>query len=363
MDERTNVAAAQAARAPAVSVAMPVYNGAAHLSESIESILAQTFDDFELIIIDDGSADDSLRVLREYEKRDQRIRLVSRENRNLATTLNDIIALARGKWIARMDQDDIALPQRFARQLHLLEASGADICGCRVRLFGAADQRELVYPVTDAAIKAELLFASPFAHPTVMMRASLAKSLLYDKVWEKCEDYDLWERAANAGWRMANLDEVMLLYRQHPSQITTNTAGINHMLAQKIRRRYWTRMAASLGVDPRSADQVLRIRDVSGGTIDLDLVDRAFEGVLASVNAATRPGLFRHMSNLYFLLAGHHRDVAGRWSRLNKKFTLGGSRKTYAQLWLLGRLRVRSDSAAYRRLKSGYVYVVSRMRS
>ena len=86
--------------------------------------MAQTFADFELIIIDDGSTDGSLRILQEYQKRDARIRLISRENRNLAATLNESVEIARGKWVARMDQDDIALPQRFERQLKWLEKDG-----------------------------------------------------------------------------------------------------------------------------------------------------------------------------------------------------------------------------------------------
>ena len=128
---------------PLISVAMPVYNGERYLAKAIDSILAQTFADFELIIIDDGSTDNSLQVLHEYQKRDARIRLVARENRNLATTLNDLIDLARGKWIARMDQDDIALPHRFERQLQWLEETGADICGSWVKFFGTTDRRIL----------------------------------------------------------------------------------------------------------------------------------------------------------------------------------------------------------------------------
>ena len=162
---------------PLISVAMPVYNGEAHLAEALESILAQTYTNFELIIIDDGSTDNSLQVLLQYQKRDIRIRLITRENRNLATTLNDIIDLAQGKWVARMDQDDIALPHRFERQLEWLEQTGADIAGSWIQLFGTFDKRILKHSQTDDAIKMELLFGSPFAHPTVMLRAELVKQL------------------------------------------------------------------------------------------------------------------------------------------------------------------------------------------
>lgn len=363
MHDSLNLSGLARTTAPIISVAMPVYNGASHLTEAIDSILAQTVTDFELIIIDDGSTDDSLSILREYEQRDQRIRLVSRENRNLATTLNDIIELARGKWIARMDQDDIALVNRFALQLQELDASGTDICGGWVKLFGTADQRVMQYPASDAAIKAEMLFASPFAHPTVMMRAELAKAMSYDKAWEKCEDYDLWERAANAGWRMSNVQQVLLWYRQHPSQITTNTAGANFLLSQKIRHRYWTRVAIPMGVQPRWIEQVLMIRDRKNHLVDLDMVDRAFTCVLGSVDENARRSVFRHIGNLYFLIAGSKRGVAARWRRINEEFGLGFSNKTFFMLRFLETLRIGADNASYRFLKRSYVWLVSRVRS
>src|SRR6185369_4386478 len=124
---------------PLISVVLPVYNGEKYLAEAIDSILGQTLTDFELIIIDDGSTDNSLAILKQYKQRDNRIRLIARENRNLATTLNDLIDLAQGEWVARMDQDDIALPHRFEKQLQWLEQTGADICGSSIRFFGTSD--------------------------------------------------------------------------------------------------------------------------------------------------------------------------------------------------------------------------------
>lgn len=344
-------------RLPLISVAMPVYNGAAHLAEAIDSVLAQSFDDFELIIIDDGSTDDSLQLLRAFEKKDSRIRLVSRENRNLATTLNDIIALARGTWIARMDQDDIAVPERFERQLAWLSHTGADICGSWVKLFGASDTRVLTYPASDAAIRTELLFASPFAHPTVMMRAVLAKSLPYDKAWEKCEDYELWERAANAGWAMSNVQEVLLMYRQHPAQITSQTGSQNQILAQQIRRRYWARVAGPLRLEQSWIDDANNIRGQRSQAVNLDHVDRAFAAILRSADDESRAIAFAHMTNLYYLLAGEHGGIAARWGALNQQFGLGFPKATQLKLWLLGTFGVRADGATYRALKAAYLHL------
>lgn len=344
-------------KAPLISVAMPVYNGAAHLADAIDSVLRQSCADFELIIIDDGSTDDSLQVLRAFEQQDRRIRLVARENRNLATTLNDIIALARGTWIARMDQDDIALPGRFERQLACLRETGADICGSWVKLFGASDTRVLTYPASDAAIKMELLFASPFAHPTVMMRADLAKNLPYDKAWEKCEDYELWERAANAGWTMSNVQEVLLMYRQHPSQITSQTGSQNHLLAREVRRRCWARLAGRLQIEQAWIDEVNNIRGGGAGPVKLDDVDRAFAAVLRAADRESRTIAFSHMTNLYYLLAGDHGGIAARWAALNRQFGLGFPRATQWKLWLLGTFGVRSNGSGYRALKQAYLYL------
>ena len=222
---------------PLISVVLPVYNGEKYLVEAIDSIREQTFKNFELLIIDDGSTDNSLAILKSYQRLDQRIQLIARENRNLATTLNDLIDLSQGEWIVRMDQDDISLPNRIERQLEWLEQTGADICGSWVELFGISHKYILKHSQTDQSIKAELLFGAPFAHPSVIMRSALAKKLRYDKIWEMAEDYDLWERAAHSGWKMTNVQEVLLLYRQHAKQITNYSSSQNHILvhyAEKI---------------------------------------------------------------------------------------------------------------------------------
>lgn len=344
--------------APVISVAMPVYNGQRYLAEAINSILAQTFADFELIIIDDGSTDNSLQVLREYQKRDARIRLIARENRNLATTLNDIIDLARGKWIARMDQDDIALPQRFERQLQWLEQTGADICGSWVKLFGASDTYILKHSQTDEAIKMELLFGAPFAHPAVMMKTELVKQLRYDKAWEKCEDYDLWERAARAGWKMSNVPEVLLLYRQHEAQISTSTSNLQQAFGQKIRRRYWEFVFKSRGIDCKWIDEVLKIREPSTLKPNMDDVDAAFTALLENSQGEARETIFDHATRLYFRAAANCPGVVVGWGKLNKKFGVGYAIGVKLKLWLLATLHIRSDSRLFNYLKTIYFRLI-----
>lgn len=340
---------------PTISVALPVYNGESYLREALNSILAQTYTNFELIIIDDGSTDRSLQILNEYEKRDSRIRLITRENRNLATTLNDIIDLSRGKWFARMDQDDIAYPQRFERQLEWLNKTGADICGSWVQLFGSSDKRILKHPQSDEAIKMEMLFSSPFAHPTVMMNTELLKQLRYNKAWEKCEDYDLWERAVHAQWKMTNVQEVLLLYRQHPSQITSTTLNKNFLLSQKIRHRYGEYISDLIKLDKVWLNEVFKIREPSAGKINIKYVDAAFEKMLLSSHGETRKVIFLHITNLYFLLAGDYHDSWNRWASLNTKFNLGFSSSIKLNLLFLSIFRIRPHSSGYHKIKKIYL--------
>jgi glycosyltransferase involved in cell wall biosynthesis len=354
MKTNTGSVDGQKKQAPVISVAMPVYNCEQYVGAAIESILGQTFDDFEFIIIDDGSTDNSLAILRQYEKMDSRIRLISRENRNLATTLNDIIDVARGEWIARMDQDDIALPLRFSRQLEKLSATGADICGTWVKFFGTTDQRILRHPESDEALKLELLFGAPFAHPTVMMRADLVKGLRYDKAWEKCEDYDLWERAARAGWKMTNVPEVLLNYRQHAAQISTSALSHQQSLSQAVRMRSWDAISEAIDLNRHEIDEVLKLREPSNGSANIDLVEAVFIKLLEHHRGEAREVGFDHATRLYFRAAGNCRDIAVRWQRINQRFGHGSGLSTISKLWLLSLFRFDPGSKAFQRLKSIY---------
>lgn len=342
--------------APLISVVLPVYNGEKYLAEAIDSILAQTFINFELLIIDDGSTDNSLAILKQYQKLDDRIRLISRENRSLATTLNELIDLARGEWVARMDADDIALPHRFERQLQWLEQTGADICGSWVKFFGTSNKRIMKHPQTDQAIKIELLFGTSFAHPTVIMKTSLIKQLRYDKTWEKAEDYDLWERAARAGWQMTNVPEVLLLYRQHSTQITSYTSSKNHILSQLIRRRHWEFVSEAMLLKQDWIDEVIKIREPSQ-KININYVDSVFVKLLQQNHGEARNVILINLTRLYYLLAANCPDVVARWSALNRKYGEGIALQIKLKLWLLRTFHISSGSVVYGRLKRFYFFL------
>ena len=342
---------------PTVSVVLPVYNGAQYLAEAISSILAQTFENFELIMIDDGSTDMSPQILTEYARHDSRIRVIVRENRGLATTLNESIDVARGKWIARMDQDDIALPHRFERQLQWLERTGSDLCGSWVQRFGSSDKRILRLRQTDEAVRMEMLFASPFAHPAVMMRTASAKLLRYDKAYEKAEDYDLWTRAAQAGWKMTNVPEVLLLYRIHSAQISTLTAARQQQLGQEIRRRYWGFVFHSMQLNSKWNSEALKIFDLSLPAIEMDAVDASFTELMQHNFGESRSVIFYHATRLYFKVAANCPNIVSRWSKLNQEFGVGLGITTKFKLWMFCKLRIQVSGDVFKRLKYIYIYM------
>lgn len=346
--------------APLVSVVLPVYNGKEYLAEAIDSVLAQTFINFELIMIDDGSTDGSQQILKDYERRDSRMRVIVRENRGLATTLNDSIDIARGKWIARMDQDDIALPRRFELQLEWLERTGADIAGSWVRRFGTSDKRVVRLRQTDEAIKMEMLFCSPFAHPSVMMRTSMIKQLRYDSAWDKAEDYDLWERAIEAGYKMTNVPEVLLLYRVHATQISTQTACRQQQLGQEIRRRYWEFVFHSMQLNRKWLDGNLKFFEESLAEVDMDAVDASFTGLLKHSYGESRDVILDHMTRIYFKAAATCPNIVSRWGKLNREFGEGWGGATKLKLWLFQLLRIRADGDLFKQLKKLYVWRASR---
>ena len=204
---------------PEISVILPVFNCEKYLSDCINSILLQTFEDFELIIINDGSNDSSLQIIENLSAQDSRIVVISRENKGLSATLNEGINASKGRWIARMDADDIALPRRFELQLKHLNKTGADICGGGIKRFGNA-KRTVIYYEKDDAIKLHLCFNSPFAHPTIVAKSELLKAHMYDERMCDAEDYDLWTRIALSGASMTNLIDIVLLHRQHDQQVS-----------------------------------------------------------------------------------------------------------------------------------------------
>lgn len=342
------------AATPLVSVLLPAFNAERYVEAAVRSILSQTFGNFELIVIDDGSTDATLHILEQFKQVDDRVVLVSRENRGLVDTLNEGIKIARGEWIARMDADDIALPNRLQTQLAWIERTGADICGSWVRFFGTRDKRVLRHPQSDQAIRVGLMFGTMFAHPTILMRTELARRLLYDKQWEKCEDYELWARAARLDCRMTNVPEVLLLYRLHPRQVSNRESSCQQELAQNIRLRYSRFALGLLELNTEWADEIVKLRDPRWPQVDMNIVDQAFTELLRRLQGEARAVVLDHLTRLYYRAAAQCPDALQRWGKLNDEFGSKFSLGVKCRIWLLSKLGIRPGSGFFARMKALY---------
>jgi len=212
-----------------VSVLLPVYNGMPYVKQAIESILAQTYQNFELIVIDDGSSDESASVIREIE--DNRVFFYQQTNMGLAATLNRAIGLSKGPYLARQDQDDYSQPQRFEKQVEFLEKHpDYGVVGTWAENIETHAQRRFLHarphhkqpPAESFALKYTLLFDSPFVHSSVMIRKSaLDKVGLYstDASRQPPEDYELWSRIGRE-CEIANISDFLQIYRRGPQSMT-----------------------------------------------------------------------------------------------------------------------------------------------
>ncbi len=204
---------------PYVSVILSIYNGELYLREAMESILNQTISDFEFIIILDPSTDKSRNIIESYK--DTRIILLNNDhNLGLAQSLNRGLETARGKYLVRMDADDISLPERLERQVAFMEShKEVGVCGSWLKIIGPGGGWIRELPVDHETIKCHLLFGPLIAHPTVIMRRDLLieHNLFYNPAFSYAEDYELWSRCARH-FRLANQSEVLYLYRHHAEQ-------------------------------------------------------------------------------------------------------------------------------------------------
>jgi len=218
---------------PKTTVLMPVYNSEKFLREAVESILNQTFSDFEFLVINDGSTDKSVEIIESYN--DSRIRLVHNEqNLGLIATLNKGLNLANGEYIARMDGDDISLVHRLEKQVEFLDCNpDIAICGTLIKTFGNVNSSVFRYPQDSDLIKSTLLFKCALAHPAVMIRKSAIDGLYFNYSYKHAEDYELWTRASKF-LKFYNIQDVHLLYRMHENQVSQGHSQDQLISTRKI---------------------------------------------------------------------------------------------------------------------------------
>ena len=211
---------------PLISVILPVFNGGAYLAQAVESVLTQTLADFELIIINDGSTDNSWEIIQNYAREDGRIKAFSQTNKGLVATLNRGLGKARGAYLARMDSDDICFEHRFAAQAKALDdRPELGVVGGALALIDGEGRivSKQTYP-HGKRLKERLLYGSLLCHPLAMGRVELFRKVGgYRAYYRHCEDYDLWLRLSRLT-ELDNLTEILLFYRMHEANITSKHA-------------------------------------------------------------------------------------------------------------------------------------------
>lgn len=222
---------------PEISVVMPVWNGERHLREAVDSILNQTFRDFEFIILDDGSTDSTPAILQEYASRDSRIRIVRLDHQGIVVALNRGVAEAKAEWIARMDCDDIAHPERFERQWGAIRKQPETVlCHTQIKLIGEEKHLTKVpYLVrSHSLLKLRLCHQCPVSHPTVMfLKKAFDAAGGYLPEERHAEDYALWGRLIVQG-RVIGISDALLQFRVHSGSVSKKNLDTQIALSRKI---------------------------------------------------------------------------------------------------------------------------------
>lgn len=250
---------APSAAIPAVTVLMGLYNAETYLRESIDSILNQTFTDFEFLIYNDGSTDATAEIVFSYT--DPRIFLVNNPvNRSVSPNMNEGIERARGRYIVRMDGDDLADPERIAKQVAFMDARPEiGLCGTAVRYFGASESL-IQLPEDNATIQHTMWLQNAFYQPSVIIRTSVLRDsgLRYNTAYEFAEDYKLWSDMCTVT-QVHNLPEPLLNYRIHPHQISRRQAVEQQQVSAKIQREQMHRLGIKLRPEQEEGFRLMTI--------------------------------------------------------------------------------------------------------
>ena len=231
-----------------ITVLMSAYNAARFLPQAIESVLGQTHRDFEFIIIDDGSTDDTLALTRSYAGKDSRIKIITRENRGFAPSLNEGMQKASGEWIARIDADDVMMPNRLERQIEFLQKHPDLVVASSLvfyidgtdRVIGKNQSKFTTRQAVADCVAQHLPVG--FHHPAVIFRKTVIESLGgYRSAFSPAEDMDLWNRVIDAGHAVLVQDEHLTQYRIHSSSVTVQKFRVSESKARWVEACIWAR--------------------------------------------------------------------------------------------------------------------------
>jgi glycosyltransferase involved in cell wall biosynthesis len=289
-----------------ISVLMPVKNAERFLRDSIVSVLSQSYADFELLVIDDRSDDGSLAICQEYARSDIRITVLQNQNSGVSNALNHGLKLAKGRYIARIDADDVCVPHRFERQIAVLEANpGIAVAGASAWIINGLGVviGSLKPPIKASDIRLQLLNTNCIIHPSVMARLEVVKEVGgYRPVFEGCEDYDLWLRITAVA-DIINLSDMLLYYRMHDSQVSwkrieqkifselaATRFAIDRHLEQRVNLGKLTAIdwetLLTIGFKPAEINNALQIRTIGAVVNAIRVLQyRSAESILAQLES------------------------------------------------------------------------------
>ena len=239
---------------PQVTVLLPVFNAEGFLAEAIQSVLNQTLKDFELVLINDGSTDQSLEIMREYAHQDSRIRLVTRANKGLVATLNEGLDLAQGKYIARLDGDDICLLHRLEKQVAFLSANPSyALCASSAHIIDQYGRKIGRWPDlghSDTEVKMSMRFSSVFPHSSVCFNADIIRTnhFYYCQEYYPAEDFELFNRIAETH-SVHVIEEPLLLWRSHPTSISYQNRTAQLRSTMQVTAKHFANMGHNVSAE------------------------------------------------------------------------------------------------------------------
>ena len=299
---------------PLISVLMPAYNSELYIAEAIESILNQSYQNIELIIFDDGSSDNTRKVIQSFD--DPRIvKILSDQNYGVVRARNDMIDRASGQYIALMDADDIADRTRLEKQLRSLEAGECDLCGSAQWVLDEASGKikKSKDKFTDADLRSLLSVYCGLCNSAMMGKAEIFKRFKYDTTILTSEDYYLWVVMAAAGYRFLNLKERLITYRRYPAQTSSVHLDKFRITTIEVQKKYLELLGISLDFYPRQLPWTKR---VSVGAGLLRALNQRFKGISLQANCEIYARFQFRRNRFWTPLTRLERLLVGLWATL-----------------------------------------------
>jgi glycosyltransferase involved in cell wall biosynthesis len=296
-----------------VSVLMPVYNAEKHLADAIESILNQSFTDFDFLIINDGSTDSSEEIIFSYL--DSRIRYIKNEtNLKLIKTLNKGIQLCTGKYIVRMDADDISQPERIQKQVAFMESNPEfGVCGSWFEAFGDVNNKIIQYKETHDEIITKMLYQCHFCHPSIIIRKEVFEDnvMYFDENYPHAEDYDFYLKVSKK-WKLYNIQEALVKYRIHEQSVSVKYKSFQVENSLNIKKRFFSDLSTDVSDLESRTFEYLNYQDYTNVNLEFEKLQHILESLWRGNkdNKLINQNFFeRYLQDLWFNYCYHKANI------------------------------------------------------